>query len=133
MLVTVRWNCVEMSGDDDSSKVETHQNFDDSNVFTKDKRVSINVKSIWVFFMSWLSSKSFMQSHESVKSFTLLNICYLSINFNISKNSFISQVLKESKYLYYFLILLIWSIIKVRVFKHYLILIKAVYNVEIND
>ncbi len=35
-----------MSGDDDSSKVETHQNFNDSNVFTKDKRVSINVKSI---------------------------------------------------------------------------------------
>ncbi len=133
MLMTVRWNCVEMSGDDDSSKVETHQNFNDSNVFTKDKRVSINVKSIWVFFMSWLSSKSFMQSHKSVKSFTLLNICYLSINFNISKNSFISQVLKESKYLYYFLILLIWSIIEVRVFKHYLILIKAVYNVEIND
>ena len=35
-----------MSGDDDDSKVETHQNFDDSNVFTRDKRVSIDIETI---------------------------------------------------------------------------------------
>ena len=58
-------------------------NFDDSNdvsdsdVFTKDKRVSIDIETIWVFFTDWLSSESFMQSHESVKSFILLiNLVY---------------------------------------------------------
>ncbi len=60
-----------MNNDDDDSKVETHQNFDDSNMFTKDKRVSIDIKTIWVFFTDWLSFKSFMQLHKSVKSFTL--------------------------------------------------------------
>ena len=35
-----------MNNDDDDSKVETHQNFDDSNMFTKDKRVSIDIKTI---------------------------------------------------------------------------------------
>ena len=60
-----------MNDDGDGSKVETHQNFDDSNVFTKDKRVSIDIETIWVFFMGWLPSESFMQSHGPVKSFTL--------------------------------------------------------------
>ncbi len=46
MLVTVRWNCVGMGGDGDGSEVETHQNFDDSDVFTRDKRVSVGVESI---------------------------------------------------------------------------------------
>ncbi len=46
MLVTVRWNCVEMGGDGDGSEVETHQNFGDSNVFTRDKRVSIGIETI---------------------------------------------------------------------------------------
>jgi len=35
-----------MSDDDDDREVETHQNFDDSDVFIKDKRVSIDVESI---------------------------------------------------------------------------------------
>ncbi len=35
-----------MNDDGDGSKVETHQNFDDSNVFTKDKRVSIDIETI---------------------------------------------------------------------------------------
>ena len=35
-----------MSDDDDNIEIETHQNFDDSNVFTKDKRVSVDIKSI---------------------------------------------------------------------------------------
>ena len=35
-----------MSDDDDSSKVETHQNFNDSNMFTRDKRVSIDIETI---------------------------------------------------------------------------------------
>ncbi len=35
-----------MSNDDDDSKIETHQNFNDSNVFTKDKRVNIDIKTI---------------------------------------------------------------------------------------
>jgi hypothetical protein len=46
MLMTVRWNCVGMGDDDDGSEVETHQNFDDSDVFTKDKRVSIDIETI---------------------------------------------------------------------------------------
>ena len=61
-----------MSDDDDDSEIKTHQNFDDSNVFTRDKRVSVDIKTIWVFFMSWLSFESFMQSHESAKSFTYI-------------------------------------------------------------
>ncbi len=35
-----------MSGDDNDSKIETHYNFDDSNMFTKDKRVSVDIKTI---------------------------------------------------------------------------------------
>jgi hypothetical protein len=35
-----------MGGDGDGSEVETHQNFDDSDVFTRDKRVSVGVESI---------------------------------------------------------------------------------------
>ncbi len=35
-----------MNDDDDSSKVETHQNFDDSDVFTRDKRVSVDIETI---------------------------------------------------------------------------------------
>jgi len=35
-----------MNDDDDDSKVETHQNFDDSNMFTKDKRVSVSIETI---------------------------------------------------------------------------------------
>ena len=68
----VRWNCVEMNDDDDDSKIEIYQNFNDSDVFTKDKRVNVDIETIWVFFMNWLSSESFMQSHGSVKSFTLI-------------------------------------------------------------
>jgi len=60
-----------MNDDDDDSEIEIHQNFNDSNVFTKDKRVNIDIEIIWVFFMSWLSSESFMQLHGSAKSFTL--------------------------------------------------------------
>jgi len=40
-----------MSDDDDDSEIETHQNFNDSDVFTRDKRVSIDIKTIWVFFI----------------------------------------------------------------------------------
>ena len=43
----------------------------DSNVFTRDKRVSIGIKTIQVFFTGQLSFKSFMQSHEPAESFTL--------------------------------------------------------------
>ncbi len=39
-----------MGDDGDGSEVETHQNFDDSDVFTRDKRVSVGVESIRVFF-----------------------------------------------------------------------------------
>jgi len=46
MLMTARWNCVEMSDDDDDSKIEIHQNFNDSDVFTKDKRVNISIETI---------------------------------------------------------------------------------------
>ncbi len=60
-----------MGDDGDGSEVETHQNFDDSNVFTRDKRVSVDIETIWVFFMGQLPFKSFMQSHESAESFTL--------------------------------------------------------------
>jgi len=35
-----------MNDDDNDSKVETHQNFDDSNMFTKDKRVSVSIETI---------------------------------------------------------------------------------------
>jgi len=35
-----------MSDDDDDSEIETHQNFNDSDVFTRDKRVSIDIKTI---------------------------------------------------------------------------------------
>ena len=42
----VRWNCVEMNDDDDDSKIKTHQNFNDSNVFIKDKRVNVDIKII---------------------------------------------------------------------------------------
>jgi hypothetical protein len=35
-----------MSDDDDGSEVETHQNFDDSNVFTRDKRVNVDIEII---------------------------------------------------------------------------------------
>ncbi len=35
-----------MSDDDDDSKIEIHQNFNDSDVFTKDKRVNISIKTI---------------------------------------------------------------------------------------
>ncbi len=35
-----------MGGDGDDSEVETHQNFDDSNVFTRDKRVSVDIETI---------------------------------------------------------------------------------------
>ncbi len=35
-----------MNNDDDNSKVETHQNFNDSNMFTRDKRVSIDIETI---------------------------------------------------------------------------------------
>ena len=41
-----------MSDDDNDSEIETHQNFNNSNVFTRDKRVNIDIKTIWVFFMS---------------------------------------------------------------------------------
>ncbi len=42
----VRWNCVEMNDDDNDSEIETHQNFNDSNVFIKDKRVNVDIKII---------------------------------------------------------------------------------------
>ncbi len=35
-----------MSNDDDDSKIETYQNFNDSNVFTKNKRVNVDIKII---------------------------------------------------------------------------------------
>jgi len=35
-----------MNDDDDDSEIEIHQNFNDSNVFTKDKRVNIDIKII---------------------------------------------------------------------------------------
>jgi len=35
-----------MSNDENDSKIETHQDLDDSDVFTKDKRVNIDIKSI---------------------------------------------------------------------------------------
>jgi len=35
-----------MSGDGDGSEVETHQNFGDSDVFTRDKRVSVGIETI---------------------------------------------------------------------------------------
>ncbi len=35
-----------MNDDDDDSEVETHQNFNDSDVFTRDKRVSIDIETI---------------------------------------------------------------------------------------
>ncbi len=41
-----------MNDDDDDSKIEIHQNFDDNNVFIKDKKVSIDIETIQVFFMS---------------------------------------------------------------------------------
>ncbi len=45
-----------MGGDGDDSEVETHQNFDDSNVFTRDKRVSVDIETIWVFYaVAWTS------------------------------------------------------------------------------
>ncbi len=60
-----------MGGDGDDSEVETHQNFDDSDVFTRDKRVSVGIETIRVFFTGRLPSESFMQSHGPVESFTL--------------------------------------------------------------
>ncbi len=35
-----------MNDDDDDSKIEIHQNFNDSDVFTKDKRVNVDIKTI---------------------------------------------------------------------------------------
>ncbi len=35
-----------MGDDGDGSEVETHQNFDNSDVFTKDKRVSVGIETI---------------------------------------------------------------------------------------
>ncbi len=35
-----------MSDDDDDSKVKTHQTFDDSDVFTRDKRVNVDIETI---------------------------------------------------------------------------------------
>jgi len=35
-----------MSDDDDDSEVETHQNFSDSDVFTRDKRVDVDIETI---------------------------------------------------------------------------------------
>ena len=35
-----------MSDDDDDSEVETHQNFNDSDVFTRDKRVNVDIETI---------------------------------------------------------------------------------------
>jgi len=35
-----------MNDDDDDSEVETHQNFNDSDVFTRDKRVNVDIETI---------------------------------------------------------------------------------------
>ncbi len=60
-----------MGDDGDGSEVETHQNFGDSDVFTRDKRVSVGIETIRVFFTGRLPSESFMQSHGPAESFTL--------------------------------------------------------------
>ncbi len=35
-----------MNDNNNNSKIEIHQNFNDSNVFIKDKKVNINIKTI---------------------------------------------------------------------------------------
>ncbi len=55
-----------MGGDGDGSEVETHQNFDDSDVFTRDKRVSVGIETIRVFFTGRLPSESFMMDQRSL-------------------------------------------------------------------
>ncbi len=35
-----------MNDDDDDSKIEIYQNFNDSDVFTKDKRVNVDIETI---------------------------------------------------------------------------------------
>ncbi len=67
-----------------NSNVSNSDSFGDSNdvsdsdVFTRDKRVNIDIETIWVFFISWLPSESFMQLHESAKSFTHQLRLYMS-------------------------------------------------------
>jgi len=54
----------------DSDNFGDSNDVSDSDVFTKDKRVSVGIETIRVFFTGRLPSESFMQSHGPAESFT---------------------------------------------------------------